>query len=233
MRWWFIVVSLLLLSTALYLYVKQREKRLKKLERLEKEKIQSQFETLRNQVNPHFLFNSFNTLVSEIEEHPKHAVEYVERLSDFFRNIITYREKDIILLEEEINIIKDYLFIQQKRYGHSFKVDININPQQQKQFFIAPLTLQLLAENAAKHNAILKSDPLLLEVFIQNDWLVVRNNINPKKQSEVSTRLGLQNICKRYELLTGKEVIITKDEKHFTVQIPIIKNNDPHTPGRR
>jgi streptogramin lyase len=223
MRWWFMVLAALLLVGILYWYIKDREKRVKKWERLEKEKIQSQFETLRNQVNPHFLFNSFNTLVSEIEDDPKRAVEYVERLSDFFRSIVTYREKDLIVLKEELNIIKDYLFIQRKRYGCAFAVDINITPAQEKQYMIAPLTMQLLAENAVKHNAILKDKPLLLEMFIENDWLIVRNNVNPKMQPEVSTRLGLQNIIKRYELLTGKNVIINKDEKYFTVQIPIIK----------
>jgi LytS/YehU family sensor histidine kinase len=217
------VLAALLLVGILYWYIKDREKRLKKWERLEKEKIQSQFETLRNQVNPHFLFNSFNTLVSEIEDDPKRAVEYVERLSDFFRSIVTYREKDLISLKEELNIIKDYLFIQRKRYGCAFAVDINITAEQEKQYMIAPLTMQLLAENAMKHNAILKDKPLLLEMFIEKDWLIVRNNINPKMQPEVSTRLGLQNIIKRYELLTGKNVIINKDEKYFTVQIPIIK----------
>lgn len=223
MRWWFIALLLLFTGGILFWYIKNREKRLKKWERLEKEKIQSQFETLRNQVNPHFLFNSFNTLVSEIEDDPKRAVEYVERLSDFFRSIVTYREKDLISLKEELNIIKDYLFIQRKRYGCAFAVDINITPEQENQYMIAPLTMQLLAENAVKHNAILKDKPLLLEMFIENDWLIVRNNINPKKQPEVSTRLGLQNIIKRYGLLTGKNVIINKNEKYFTVHIPIIK----------
>ncbi len=223
LRWWFIALTGIFVAGVLFWYIKDREKRLKKWERLEKEKIQSQFETLRNQVNPHFLFNSFNTLVSEIEDDPRRAVEYVERLSDFFRSIVTYREKDLISLKEELNIIKDYLFIQRKRYGNAFITNINISSQEEIQYMVAPLTLQLLAENAMKHNAILKDKPLLLEVFIENDWLVVRNNVNPKKQPEVSTRLGLQNIIKRYELLTGKSVIIHKDEKYFSVQIPIIK----------
>jgi hypothetical protein len=233
MRWWFIILVLLSLGTVLYLYIKGREKRLKNLERLEKEKIQSQFETLRNQVNPHFLFNSFNTLVSEIEEDPKRAVQYVEHMADFFRSIVTYREKDVISLGEEISIIKDYLFIQEKRYGNAFKVHISVSAEEAKQYQLAPLTLQLLAENAIKHNSILKEKPLLLEIFVEADQLIVRNNISPKLHPERSAGLGLQNIHRRYELLTNKKVVINNDDEYFTVIIPLIKQDDTSTDHRR
>jgi ligand-binding sensor domain-containing protein len=234
MRWWFIVLSAVVAGLVLYWYIKDREKRLQKWERLEKEKIQSQFETLRNQVNPHFLFNSFNTLISEIEDDPKRAVQYVEHMADFFRSIVTYREKDVITLGEEVNIIKDYLFIQRKRYGAAFQVHINISDAEEQQYYLAPLTLQLLAENAIKHNSILKEKPLLLEIFIEADQLVVRNNINLKLHPEKSGGLGLQNIQKRYELLTKKSVMISNDDEYFTVIIPLIKNaNGTHTDNRR
>jgi ligand-binding sensor domain-containing protein/uncharacterized membrane-anchored protein YhcB (DUF1043 family) len=226
MRWWFIGCTALLIIATLYWFIKDREARLQKWERLEKEKIKSQFETLRNQVNPHFLFNSFNTLVSEIEEDPKRAVQYVEHMADFFRNIVTYREKDVISLKEEISIIKDYLFIQEKRYGCAFKTNIVVSEKEQEKYFLAPLTLQLLAENAIKHNSILKEKPLLLEVFVEADQLIVRNNINPKMHPEQSSGLGLQNIKKRYELLTKKSVVISNDNEYYTVIIPLILNTD-------
>jgi ligand-binding sensor domain-containing protein len=233
MRWWFIALCAFAIGALLYWYIKDREKRLQKWERLEKEKIQSQFETLRNQVNPHFLFNSFNTLISEIEDDPKRAVEYVEHMADFFRSIVTYREKDIISLGEEVNIIQDYLFIQRKRYGNAFMVNIDISATEEQEYYIAPLTLQLLAENAIKHNAILKEKPLLLEIFIEAGQLVVRNNINPKLHPEKGGGLGLQNIQKRYELLTKKTVMISNDDEYFTVIIPVIKKvNGTHTDYR-
>ncbi len=234
MRWWFIVSLALIITGVLYWFIKDREKRLQKWERLEKEKIQSQFETLRNQVNPHFLFNSFNTLVSEIEEDPKRAVEYVEHMADFFRSIVTYREKDVISLKEEISIIKDYLFIQEKRYGCAFQVNISITEEDQEKFFLAPLTLQLLAENAIKHNAVLKEKPLLLEIFVEANQLIVRNNLNPKLHAEKSAGMGLQNIRKRYELLTKKTVIISNDDEYYTVIIPLIlKTDGENTDNRR
>ncbi len=234
MRWWFIVSLALIITAVLYWFIKDREKRLQKWERLEKEKIQSQFETLRNQVNPHFLFNSFNTLVSEIEEDPKRAVAYVEHMADFFRSIVTYREKDVISLKEEISIIKDYLFIQEKRYGCAFQVNISITEEDQERFFLAPLTLQLLAENAIKHNSVLKEKPLLLEIFVEAYQLIVRNNLNPKLHAEKSAGMGLQNIRKRYELLTKKTVVISNDDEYYTVIIPLIlKTDGENTDNRR
>ena len=224
---WFIILSLALFTSALYFIIKQREKEIKKYNRLEKEKIQSQLETLRNQINPHFLFNSFNTLISEIEDDPHHAVEYVEHLSDFYRNIVIQREKDLIVLEEEIDILKDYCFIQQKRYGHALQIQISIPPEQQKQYCIVPLALQLLFENAVKHNAVSTQHPLHIKLSIENnEQLVVCNNINKKFNQEKGSSMGLQNIRKRYQLLRGKTVVVKNDDKFFTVKIPLIKNEN-------
>jgi ligand-binding sensor domain-containing protein len=221
---WFIILSLALITSVLYFIVKLREKEIKKFNRLEREKIQSQLETLRNQINPHFLFNSFNTLISEIEDDPHNAVEYVEHLSDFYRNIVVHREKDLIGLEEEIDILNDYCFIQQKRYGQALQIQISISRTQQKQYYIVPLALQLLFENAVKHNVISTQNPLYIKLYIENDeQLVVCNNINKKFNQEKGSSMGLQNIQKRYQLLRGKTVIVKNDDKFFTVKIPLIK----------
>jgi hypothetical protein len=221
---WFILLAVAALIVAIYLFIKSREKSIEKYNRLEREKIQSQLETLRAQINPHFLFNSFNTLVSEIEEHPDNAVTYVEHLSDFYRNIVVHREKDVITLQEEINILNDYCFIQQKRYGNALQISISIPPQRQKEFYVVPLALQLLFENAVKHNTVSLQHPLKIDLFInETEELVIRNNINKKFYAEKGSSMGLQNIQKRYELLTGKPVIIESDDKFFTVKIPLIR----------
>jgi hypothetical protein len=220
---WFIVLSIIALAAILYLIIYQREKSIKKYNKLESEKIRSQLETLRNQINPHFLFNSFNTLISEIEENPDKAVLYVEHLSDFYRSIVVHREKDLISLQEEINILNDYCFIQQKRYGEALKINISISPEQQKNYYIVPLALQLLFENAVKHNVISTDYPLCIELFIEDeDHLVVRNNINLKFTPEKGSSMGLQNIQKRYLLLRRKNVTIENDGKFFKVKIPLI-----------
>ena len=221
---WFILLMAMVSAGIIYMLIKQREASIEKFNVLEREKIQSQLETLRNQINPHFLFNSFNTLISEIEENPDKAVIYVEHLSDFYRNIVVHKEKDLIKLGEEIAILNDYFFIQQKRYGQALQIFIAISAEQQKNYYIVPLALQLLFENAVKHNVVSAEMPLKIELFIEDeDLLVVRNNLSEKFRPEKGSNMGLLNIQKRYELLCGKTVIIEKDQQYFTVKIPLIK----------
>ena len=223
-RYWFIALVILLTAGLLYWYIKNRERNLKKMQKLQEEKIQFQFQVLRNQINPHFLFNSFNTLISTIEENPKMAVGYVEHLSEFFRNIVNYRDKEVITLGEEITLMHTYFYLQQKRYGDNLKLNINITEEAKKHIFIPPLTLQLLLENAIKHNAVSKETPLLVELYIENEkWLILRNNINPKLSKETGSGMGLQNIINRYNLLSGEPVLIKNDGVSYTVSLPTLK----------
>jgi ligand-binding sensor domain-containing protein len=223
-RWWFILLSIIAGGTIIYWYMKWRENNIKKMQQLHQEKIQFQFELLRNQINPHFLFNSFNTLISAIEENPKMAIGYVEQLSEFFRNIVNYRDKDVIILGEEINLLKTYFYLQQKRYGDNLKLNIDISEAAKKQIFIPPLTLQLLLENAIKHNAVSKETLLTVDLFIQNEkYVVIRNNINPKFSPQKGTGMGLQNIINRYNILSKNEVSVTNDKQYFTVLLPVLK----------
>lgn len=225
-RLWFIILSGLFITGLLYLYIRNREKQLKKMQLLQQEKIQFQFQVLRNQVNPHFLFNSFNTLISTIEENPKMAVGYVEQLSEFFRNIVNYRDKDIITLGEELNLLQTYFYLQQKRFGNSLKLDIRISEEAKKLIFIPPLTFQLLLENAIKHNAVSKETPLNVKLYIEQDkCLVMSNNINPKRSREAVSGMGLQNIINRYDLLSSEPVKINNDGINFTVTLPILKQH--------
>src|SRR5205814_7634536 len=128
-------------------------------------------------------------------------------------------KKDIITLEEEINILNDYCFIQQKRYGNALQISISILPEQQREYYIVPLALQLLFENAVKHNTISLQQKLHISLFINDkEELLIRNNINKKLHAEKGSSMGLQNIQKRYELLTGKPVIVGNDDNFFTVK---------------
>jgi len=222
LQWWFITLAILLVSAAVYLYVKTRVKRIKRLDLIEKEKIQSQFETLKSQVNPHFLFNSFNTLISVIEENPSGAVKYTEHLSDLYRKIVTYRDNDTITLKEEIELIKDYFFIQKERFGNNLQLIITLTDIDLKNYRIAPLTLQLLCENAVKHNAISSETPLTIKIFKKDEHLVVKNNINKKFTKEKGAGMGLQNIQKRYQLLSKKQLSIENSGKEFIVSIPLL-----------
>ena len=221
--WWFILLCTLSAILLLYLYIKTREKELKKIEKLRQEKIQFQFEVLRNQINPHFLFNSFNTLISVIEEEPQIAVEYAEHLSTFFRNIVSQRDKDLITLRDEISSLYSYSFIQKKRYGDYLIVDINVSEEQKMAYKIPPLSLQLLVENAIKHNAVSKETPLLISIFItEENNLCISNNKNTKTMQQEGAGMGLQNIITRYNLLSNKPVKVIQDEQNFIVLLPLL-----------
>jgi ligand-binding sensor domain-containing protein len=218
---WFYVICALTVFALLYWYIKSRENKLRAAEALKKDKIEFQFETLKSQVNPHFLFNSFNTLIGVIEENKETAVEYVEKLSDFYRNILLQRERNVIPLREELQMIEDYYFLQKKRYKSNFVMSIDVQ-QEFRNFYIAPLTLQLLVENAVKHNVISREKPLTVEIFIQEDYIVVRNNLQRKQHAEPSTGVGLQNIIHRYGLLGDKQPQIKETAAYYSVAIPLL-----------
>jgi LytS/YehU family sensor histidine kinase len=218
--WFFLLVGLAF-AALLVLLVSRREQKLKTQQRYEKEKIEFHFETLKNQVNPHFLFNSFNTLIGVIEEDKETAIEYVEKLSDFYRDILVNREKELIPLSKELELLSNYYFLQTKRYKKNLELLVDI-PEDKKQHLISPLTLQLLIENAIKHNVISSDRPLVVELFIEEDWVVIRNNLQKKVVHEPSTGVGLANITNRYKLLTDKKVVIEESTEYFTVKIPVI-----------
>ncbi|MER2999480.1 sensor histidine kinase, partial [Pontibacter populi] len=223
--YWFYGLTLLAGISGLYLFVKWRENRLRETEQQEKDKLMFQFETLKSQVNPHFLFNSFNTLISTIEEDPDAAVVYVERLSDFFRVMLTMREKNLIPLQEELDLIRDYAYLQQQRFRENLQVTIDVPPSE-LQKSVAPLTLQLLLENAIKHNIISKAKPLQVSVFVEDGYVVVQNNCQPKQTPELSTKIGLQNIRSRYQLLGAPDIKVEQTQAFFTVKIPLLNQSE-------
>lgn len=219
---WFRLLILIIIAAILYMIIKAREKNIKRLQKLNNEKIQFQFEVLRNQVNPHFLFNSFNNLIIAIEENPSLAITYVEQLSDFFRNIVNYREKEVITLAEELTVLKTYFFLQQQRLGDSIQMHVDINETQANKLLIPPLTLQLLVENAIKHNAVSIQSPLHIHLSISGDVLSVSNNKKTRSSVQPGTGMGLENIFNRFTLLTNQSVQIINEANNFTVFLPLL-----------
>ena len=220
---WFIGLCILLALCMIYYWSKWKTQRLQLEADIQKEKVESQLEVLKSQINPHFLFNSFNTLISLIEEEPEAATEYVERLSDFYRNLLQYRTKDLIPLQEELELLRNFNFLLKKRFGDNIHLEIpevNGNP-----VFIPPLTLQMLIENAIKHNVISKAKPLHISLTIENDSIVVKNNLQKKMTREPSTRFGLQSIRSRYALFNLDKVKVEENENEFKVTIPIIEKS--------
>lgn len=219
-----VTTSLLFLSIyeSIYFY-DQLKLSIMERERLQQETIRSQLEGLRNQVNPHFLFNSLNTLMSIVSEDQKLAISFLKRLSKVYRYILDMREKKLVPLAEELKFIHSYTFLQKERFGESLKITFQV-PDILGHYQIVPLALQILFENAIKHNIISQKKPLHIEVFVKdNNYLIVRNNLQKKNQQMPSTKVGLENIRNRYRFFTEKEMKIEASDKHFTVAIPLIK----------
>jgi LytS/YehU family sensor histidine kinase len=218
---WFIGLTVFLIALLGRFVLLRRESRLQKEAMLLKDKVESQYETLKSQINPHFLFNSFNTLVTLIEEDQGAAVTYVEKLADFYRSILQYREQDAVALEVEMQVVKDYHFLLMQRYQENLQLDISELPPNAK---VPPMSVQMLLENAVKHNVISKQHPLQIRIFTRADYLMVENAIQPKFMSQPSTGFGLQNIRNRYGLLTQRPVLVEGDDKVFSIGLPLIKN---------
>lgn len=191
-----------------------------KSEKLEKENMQARFETLKNQVNPHFLFNSLNTLMTYIDDN-KQATAFVQNLSDFFRSVLTTRDEEVVLLDNELKILEKYVFLQKSRFGNNLKVNFTIDKTITVKYFIPPLSLQMLVENAIKHNIISKEKPLFIDIFIENEHINIKNNLQRKKNPS-STGVGLTNIKNRYKFLSKKEVSVIETDNVFLVSVPLL-----------
>jgi ligand-binding sensor domain-containing protein len=219
LSWWFFGMIFALLGGLIWGYISVRERRLQGAALLKREKVESQFEALKSQINPHFLFNSFNTLIAIIEENPVVAVEYVEHLADFYRSIIVYRERDLISVAEEIALVRSFDFLLKKRYEDGFHLVYRVQNQEGR---VMPLSLQILVENAVKHNVIARSKPLTVEIFREDGFIVVRNNLQRKIKPEASTHFGLYSLVNRYKLLGERSVVVEESTAFFTVKIPIL-----------
>jgi sensor histidine kinase YesM len=190
-------------------------------ERVEKEHLLAQYETLRNQLNPHFLFNGLNTLVTLIEKDDLRAAVFTQKLADFLKYLLTLHNEKLISLKQELEVVNQYLFIQQLRFANSLEIVIELEDEICNRL-LPPLSLQMLVENAVKHNQISPKRKLVVNIFEENDYLFVKNNLQPKTGIN-SANIGLENIKGRYKLFTDKELIITNYNNYFVVGIPLLK----------
>lgn len=191
-------------------------------EKLKQENLKAQYETLKNQINPHFLFNSLNTLAGLIPEDSKKGVEFVEKLSLFYRNVLIYRDKELIELSDELVLVDAYMYLQKMRFDAALGLEVNLDRNQILGMKIPPMAIQILVENAIKHNVVSNSNPLKIEIELLENYLIVKNRIQKKKSLDPSTHLGLSNLAERVRLLnTDIDLIITDDSNYFTVQVPI------------
>ncbi|MDX2191281.1 MAG: histidine kinase [Bacteroidota bacterium] len=214
-----LIINLIYITFDLYQFWKNSRS---EVETLKKENLKSQLESLKNQINPHFLFNSLNTLISVIDDQPEVAKNYTQSLSQVYRYILQAREKEISTLQEELSFLDAYNYLLKIRFGDNLNFQIEIE-QKYRDSKIPSLVLQTLVENCIKHNIISASKPLTVSLLIEDDkFLIIRNNLQVKKLNVESEKVGLKNTNERFRLALGKEIEVTTDDEYFTVKLPIL-----------
>ena len=217
-----LITSLVVWITTSQVYLNYlRQQTLLENERLIAENIRNRYEALKNQIDPHFLFNSLNTLNGLIGFDNDRAHEYVEKMSSVLR--YTIQNKEITTLKDEITIANSYAYLIRIRYGDSFRIETDI-AEKYLSYNIIPISVQHLIENAVKHNVVSAKYPLVVRIYTTGaDTLVVENDIRPKEFTSAGSGIGLANFCERYRLLFHKEVIISNIDNVFRVEIPLIR----------
>jgi sensor histidine kinase YesM len=195
-------------------------------ERLQKEMAQAEAESLRQQLDPHFMFNALNALTSLVEEEPKVAVRFIRQLSQVYRYVLDARQREVVPLADELEFAKSFLFLQNIRYGEALRVELPSADAVPAHFVVPPLSLQLLLENALKHNAASASQPMHLRIALDcaGKCLTVRNTLRPRRLGpDESMGIGLPNLTARYAHLTTEPVVIERTEAEFVVTLPILE----------
>lgn len=190
-------------------------------QKLESEMLRYKYESLQNQINPHFLFNSFNVLSELVTEDQQLAVKFIDKLSSLYRYVLESKEKELVPLSEEVEFLESFIFLLKIRFEN--KVEFNWKVDKNEKFFIVPMALQLLVENAVKHNIATSKKVLKINIEKQGEFIVVNNNLQEKSSVEHSTKKGLKNLKQQYSFFTEKEIEIEKTAKKFEVKIPLLE----------
>ena len=177
---------------------------------------------LKNQVNPHFLFNSMNVLSSLVAQSPVKAQEFIQKFSRVYRYIFDVGDETVIEVSRELDFIHSFVSLHQMRHGESLKMDVNVSAEKLERF-IPVLSLQILVENAIKHNEISDECPLLISIFDDKNDLVVRNNFQPRIDRQESLGIGLKNIKERYGYLTDREPVFMRIDKEYVARLPLLE----------
>jgi two-component system LytT family sensor kinase len=217
-----ILCTMLVMTTYESVYfMSELKKSVEEKEMLKRESLQAQVNALKIQVNPHFLFNTLNTLAAVIPENPLQAVDFVQQLSKVYRHILEVRDEPSILLKEELEVLEAYAFLLKTRHGDNLAIRIRVGEEKMGQR-IVPLSLQILMENAIKHNIVSAARPLRIDIYAEEGSLLMTNNLQRKQQPIESTGIGLDNIRNRYRLLGARQVEVEEGAEHFIVRIPLL-----------
>lgn len=189
------------------------------MEKLKTEQVSTQYQSLKNQVNPHFLFNSLNALTSLVYDDQAKAVEFIRKLSQVYRYVLDKKDEELVPIQDEVDFMSNFIFLQKIRFGDNLKINVR---EDKVDGFLPPLALQLLVENAIKHNVVSEKHPLAIDVKISKDFCLVENNIREKLDKD-STGVGLSNLKARYQYLSKEEILIEKVNNKFVVKLPILR----------
>jgi sensor histidine kinase YesM len=203
--------------------VMDSESKMLKNEQLERSRIEAALEALKNQIDPHFIFNSLNTLSHLIEENPSKARRFNDNLADVYRYILHNKGSSLVLLKEELDFLKDYFSLLKIRFEKAVQLNIEIPEGFHDLYLIPPISLQILAENAIKHNEFSDAMPLQIRITMAGDELIISNPINRKPLRKKSSHIGLRNLSERYQLTTNKQISIQTIENNFIVSLPVLK----------
>ena len=208
---------------AVLFYVGEFKNKQLEAEELKRINSQAQLQAIKNQVNPHFLFNNLNVLSTLVMQESPDANKFIEEFTKVYRHVLNASEHELITLQSELEFINPYIFLLQKRFPESIFISIDI-PAQYLSYKIIPVAVQMLLENAIKHNIASRQKPLQISLSVnEKKRLTVMNNLQPRLVEESSTQIGLENISKRYELITGKTIEIEKTDDHFVVSLPLMQ----------
>ena len=218
----YLLACLVIASQLLALYHQQGRKMERDRAKMQEQLLRSRYEALKNQVNPHFLFNSFSVLTSLIHQDADLASDYVTQLSKMYRYMLDNKANQMASLEKEIEFVNSYIFLLKTRYEQGVDIRFNINLDK-SEYYIPTLSLQMLIENAIKHNSFSRKEPLIVNVYNDaSDYLVVQNEVKTKNSKVRSTKIGLDNIKKRYGIQTEKQLVVDTSDDRFTVKLPIL-----------
>ncbi|NOQ28433.1 MAG: histidine kinase [Bacteroidales bacterium] len=192
----------------------------KRIDAMKEEKLRMDYTVLQDQINPHFLFNNLSVLKSLIIYDQETAVSFTQNFTDVYRYVLKSKDKVLVEFKDELQFIDSYIALHKERLGNGIDVQFMIDKEGIEKN-IAPLSLQLLVENAIKHNIVSKENPLLLEISSDNNYVIVKNNLQ-LKESSYSTKTGLSNLVKRYELLESEDVIVEQGDDYFMVKVPLL-----------
>ncbi|MEO1049614.1 MAG: histidine kinase [Bacteroidota bacterium] len=215
-------INIIFIAAYEIIFLYRERKRLQlESERQQKENILSQFETLKNQINPHFLFNSMNALSNLIENNPEQATQFTREFSKVFRHILELKENAVVEVSEELDLLKSYLFLQKTRFEENLIIDLKVGAERLSDL-IPPFSLQLMVENAIKHNEISSTNPLHITIEDQGNFIIVKNNLQMRGDKVVSTKVGLRNLKERYKLLSEKKPEFFMEDDHYTAKLPLL-----------